>query len=305
MDGATPLPRFVVFGEALTDLIREDGGDRWRARPGGSPWNVARVAARLGVATGFAGAVSRDVFGDELRRQSMAAGLDVRFLQQVARAPLLAFVPSTAPPRYFFVGDDSADLHFDPDALPEGWLAAAEVVHFGSISLAREPLAGRLLAIAERARVTGRQVTFDPNHRSAMGPAYAATFQRMVRLASMVRCSEEDLTNLLPGRTIAEALRLVRGWHPDATVLLTRGAAGMTLIDGDGEHHQEAFPVEMIDAVGAGDACMGGWVASRLLRPDVAAAEHLAFAAATAAAACRHAGAHAPGRDEVDAVLTA
>src|SRR5262245_17485592 len=121
----------------------------------------------------------------------------------------------------------------------------------------------------------------------------------------MVRCSEEDLTNLFPDHTVSEALRVVRRWHPEACVLLTRGAAGMTLFDADREHHQEAFPVEVIDAVGAGDACMGGWVVSQLLRPNAPAAEHLAFAAATAAAACRHAGAHAPERGEVDAVLAA
>ena len=80
---AVQLPRFVVFGEALTDLIRQDDGERWLARPGGSPWNLARVAARLGVETGFAGAVSRDVFGEEILKRSREAGVDLRFLQQV------------------------------------------------------------------------------------------------------------------------------------------------------------------------------------------------------------------------------
>jgi fructokinase len=55
------LPQLVVFGEALTDFIREDN-QRWRSAPGGSCWNVARVGARLGVATGFGGTVSQDTF---------------------------------------------------------------------------------------------------------------------------------------------------------------------------------------------------------------------------------------------------
>ena len=114
------LPRFVAFGEALTDFIRLDDGARWLARPGGSPWNVARVAARLGVSAAFAGAVSLDVLGDELARASAEAGLDPRFLQRVDRPPLLAFVHEAHPPRYFFVGADSADLHFDPDASARG-----------------------------------------------------------------------------------------------------------------------------------------------------------------------------------------
>lgn len=300
---ASRLPRLVVFGEALTDLLREPGGERWLARPGGSPWNVARVAARLGVPTGFAGAVSRDLFGDALRRRSAEAGLDLRFLQQVARSPLLAFVTETAPPAYFFVGDDSADLHFDPGALPAGWLEAAEAVHFGSISLAREPLAGRLLALAARCRSAGRHLTFDPNHRSAMGAEYAATLERMVRLAHTVQCSNEDLTHLFPGLGVADALDRLRCWNPTGHLLYTRGADGLELHGPDGARRQPAFRVAVVDTVGAGDACMGGWVASRLLRPDAAPADHLAFAAATAAVACRHAGAYAPTRAEVIEVL--
>ena len=35
--------RYVVFGEALTDLIREPD-ERWRAVPGGSCWNVIMTA---------------------------------------------------------------------------------------------------------------------------------------------------------------------------------------------------------------------------------------------------------------------
>ena len=84
MDNGT---RYVVFGEALTDFIREDA-DHWRSVAGGSCWNVARVGARLGVATGFAGAVSGDVFGDEIVRHDR----DGRCL---AAPPALLPIPSS------------------------------------------------------------------------------------------------------------------------------------------------------------------------------------------------------------------
>ena len=44
MNSSRSLPRYVVFGEALTDMIRQDDGT-WHAHPGGSCWNVARVGA--------------------------------------------------------------------------------------------------------------------------------------------------------------------------------------------------------------------------------------------------------------------
>src|SRR5690606_15335484 len=85
----TGLPRLVVFGEALTDLVRT-GEDSWRSIAGGACWNVARVAATLGVETGWGGAVSDDLFGARLVELSREAGLDPRFLQVVPRPPLLA-----------------------------------------------------------------------------------------------------------------------------------------------------------------------------------------------------------------------
>ena len=105
-------PLMLCAGEALTDLLHQ-GEDRWVSRVGGSVWNVARALAALGEPTAFAGAVSRDHFGDALWRASEAAGLDLRLMQRVDRAPLLAVVERGEPPSYFFIGNDSADLHFD------------------------------------------------------------------------------------------------------------------------------------------------------------------------------------------------
>src|SRR5690606_17076441 len=145
----TGLPRLVVFGEALTDLVRT-GEDSWRSIAGGACWNVARVAATLGVETGWGGAVSDDLFGARLVELSREAGLDPRFLQVVPRPPLLAVVHQIDPPRYFFLGENAADLAFDEAALPAGWEAACQFVHFGCISLVRQPLGERLVALAVR-----------------------------------------------------------------------------------------------------------------------------------------------------------
>ncbi|UXY15122.1 carbohydrate kinase [Chitiniphilus purpureus] len=296
------MARFVVFGEALTDFIRDDG-THWRAVPGGACWNVARAGARLGVATAFAGAVSLDVFGDELVALSRAAGLDLRFMQQVDRPPLLAMVPSRDPPCYFFVGDNSADLHFDPAQLPQDWLQHAQTVHFGSISLARAPLAGRLVDLARKAKAAGRRIAFDPNHRNLMDRQYQETLRVMVQLADCIKVSDEDLERLFPTQSQPQALATLRGWAPDAQLLFTQGAAGMTLFADGAVWRRPAFAISVADTVGAGDASMGAWMASLLQRPDATPAQHLDYAAAAAALACTRHGAYAPEPVEVAALL--
>jgi fructokinase len=299
----TNLPKLIVFGEALTDFIREDG-QHWRSAPGGSCWNVARVGARLGVPTGFAGTVSHDTFGDELMQQSATAGLDMRFTRQVERPPFLAMVVSKHPPQYFFIGDNSADLAFHAQALPSGWLAAAQIVHFGSLSLARQPLAAHLLDIAQDAHAAGKRISFDPNYRDLMaGPAYRSTLRRMAELATYIKVSDEDLRGLFPELDETSALVQLRAWAPTATILVTRGAAGIQLFTAQEVLFQPAFAAQVVDTVGCGDACVGGWMASLLTRPDAPLASHLQFSAACAAVSCAQQGAYAPRSDEVTARL--
>jgi fructokinase len=298
-----PYPQLVVFGEALTDFIRQDDGS-WKALAGGSPWNIARVAARLGLATGFGGAVSSDVFGTEISRLSEEAGLDSRFLQQVDKLPFLAMVTSKNPPQYFFIGNDSADLAFAPEALPEGWLEAVKFVHFGSLGLARQPLAEHLMAIAEKAHEAGKIIAFDPNFRAPMAePAYRNTLRTMASISHYIKLSEEDIQGLFPELNRDAALAQLRAWAPTASILVTDGAAGMTLLTPQDSFFQPAFPVRVVDTVGCGDATMGGWLASLLLNPERSHADHIRYAAGCAAVCCGHAGAYAPSASEVNELL--
>jgi len=298
----TPTTRFVVFGEALTDFILEEDG-RWRSVPGGSCWNVARAAARLGLPTGYAGAVSHDLFGEEHLRLSREAGLDLRFTQQLDKSPFLAMVVSKHPPRYFFVGDDSADLNFDLAALPSGWLAAADLAHFGCISLVREPHASRLLATAEEVHAAHKRICFDPNYRNLMEKGFLPTLTRLCKIADYIKVSDEDLQGLFPRESREGALAALRALAPRAQILFTMGAQGMRLLAPGKEYQQPAFPVKVADTVGAGDASMGGWVASMLTRPEAPPEAHVRFAAATAAVVCQHHGAYAPTEAEVRALL--
>jgi fructokinase len=286
----TPFPRYVVFGEALTDMIRQDDGT-WHSHPGGSCWNVARVGARLGLPTGYAGAVSNDAFGDEIAEAGAQAGLDGRFLQRVDAPPFIAMVTSRHPPRYVFLGENSADLHFQPARLPEGWIEAAEVIHLGSLSLARQPLAQRLVEQATLARRAGRRIAFDPNFRNEMrDPSYRPVFRQVASLAHYIKVSDEDLEGLFPGLA------------PDADILLTRGANGLCLVSGESVLEAPARRVAVADTVGCGDAAMAGWITGMLLHPGMPAPRRLARIAAVAAVAAMHAGPYAPSALEVDAL---
>lgn len=284
------LPQFVAFGEALTDLIRV-GPDLWRSRCGGAPWNVAVAMSTLGQLSAFAGAVSRDPFGAELWQRSQDAHLDMRFIQQLPRPPLLAVVHELDPPQYFFIGQDSADLHFRPEGLPAGWTRALRWAHFGSLGLVREPLAGRLLALAQALKDEGRCISYDPNFRAPlMDVSYDDTLERMCRLADLIKVSDADLRGLFRVNDHRSGLAQIAAWNPGAWLLLTRGAGPATLFHGSEECTALPPTVEVADTVGAGDAALAGLLDSLMRQPGAALPEHLRWAVAAGTAACLGAG---------------
>lgn len=299
-----PFPLFVAAGEALTDLIVEaDTSECWRSKVGGSTWNVARAMARLGVPSAFAGAISEDVFGNALWSASAAAGLDPRFLQRVNKSPLLAIVYRTDPPGYFFVGDDSADLHFASERLPTGWSSHCKWAHFGGISLAREPLAGRLIALARSLKQAGVKISFDPNYRQLMDARYDDTLRQMTALADVIKVSEEDLVGLFRHNDLALAFTTLRSWNPGAIYLYTKGAQGASLHIGDEQWTEKAPRIDVADTVGAGDSSIAALAYSLLHHRDRLPQQHLRFTVAAGAAACLSIGATPPSLTAIETLL--
>lgn len=300
----TTYPLFVAAGEALTDMIVQDPAQQqWLGQVGGSTWNVARAMARLDVPTAFAGAISRDVFGDALWQASEAARLDLRFLQRYDKSPLLAIVHCSEPPAYFFIGDDSADLQFDAATLPEGWRQHCKWAHFGGISLVRQPLAGKLTALAGQLKQDGVHISYDPNFRLLMDERYDLTLRSMTELADVIKISEEDLAGLFRTKDIDDAFATLRGWNPAATYLYTKGAAGAALHMGDAEWHQPAPTIRVVDSVGAGDASIAALAWTMMHRPQHLPLRHLQFAVAAGAAACMAPGASPPTLAQIEALL--
>ncbi len=311
-------PLVVAIGEILVDFtpVVEDGRTvGFRMHPGGSPYNVAIALARMGVAVEFAGKASTDLFGrvlvDHLRRE----GVGTRFLSRSPAPSTLAFVAlEGGEPSFAFYGEGAADTLLQPDDLPAG-IAAAGVLHFGSISLLRGPSAATIADVVERLRGHAL-LSFDPNVRPSLvtdAAVYRQTLARMFRAADLVKMSEADAHWFAPDRPADSVAAEVRSQGP-ALVVITQGARG-AFARTAAAHTQVAAPeVRVVDTVGAGDAFTAGLVcalaqrdattreAVERLRADELQAV-LRFAAAAAALTCMREGADPPRRREVDEFL--
>jgi len=307
----------LVCGEALIDLVPLAQGDEpaYVARAGGSSFNVAMGLGRLGIPVGFLGRVSRDPFGRMLRRRLLADGVDCRFLLEGDEPSTLAVVhlEAGAEPVYAFHGEGTADRMLRLEDLPADLPAEVEGLHFGSISMVREPGASAFEAVMRRER--GRRVlSLDPNVRPSLvgeRSTYVARLESWVALATVVKVSRADLAWLYPDSApdAVAAGWLARG--PDL-VVVTMGHDGATGLTARDRVEVAGTPVAVSDTVGAGDAFTSGllaWLhtAGRLepgrLRELPADALHacLAFANRAASITCTRAGAQPPTRSEMDA----
>jgi fructokinase len=140
------------LGEALIDFtpLERDGRlGGFELHPGGSPYNVAVAAARLGYPSAFVGRISTDLFGRILVEHLEHEGVDTRLLLRGPEPTTLAFVAyEQGDAVYSFRGEGAADAALAPEDVAAEALLACEVMHIGSISLLREPIASTILTLA-------------------------------------------------------------------------------------------------------------------------------------------------------------
>jgi fructokinase len=307
----------VVCGESLIDLVPVALGDEpaYVARAGGSSFNVALGLGRLGTPVGFLGRLSSDPFGRMLRHRLLAGGVDCALVREGDEPTTLAIVhlEEGAEPVYAFHGEGTADRLLHVGDLPEALPDAVAALHFGSISMVREPGASAFEALMRREH--GRRVlSLDPNVRPSLvgeRAEYMARLEGWVALADVVKVSQADLAWLYPATApdAAAADWLARG---PGLVVVTRGHDGAFALAASGRVDVAGVAVPVSDTVGAGDAFTSGFLAwlhenGRLDRVRLRAIPAdelrtgLVFANRAAAITCTRAGAQPPTRAEMEA----
>ncbi|MCC5474492.1 carbohydrate kinase family protein [Streptomyces barringtoniae] len=264
-----PSPIVTVIGEALIDLVQLDLPGDYRARPGGSPFNVAVGLTRLGHRTALMARLADNTFGRMLRTQAEAEGIDLTYAPAAAEPTTLAVVSMDSEGRasYDFYLDGTADWQWT-DAETARTPQDTAVLHFGSVASWTPPAAEHIHSAVQRLRTDGTTlISYDPNVRPALlgdpEPGRHAV-ERSVGIAHLVKASREDVEWLYPDTSIE---RIAAHW-------LELGALLVVITDGpDGAHafHTRAGglsrpgrKVAVVDTVGAGDAFTAGLLGALL-----------------------------------------
>jgi len=254
---AAAQDRALVVGEALIDEVLRPDGTRER-HPGGSPANVAIGLGRLGRSVDLLTWLGDDADGDLVRRHLNDS--HVRVLtgdRRATRTPVAsATLDASGVASYEF------NLEWDLPSTWDEYDGAPLVLHTGSIATVLQPGGTAVERLVARSQAAST-ITYDPNLRPVLicSPADALpVVDALVRLADVVKVSDEDLAWLHPGVAPAE---IAEEWSRSgpALVVVTHGGEGAFASTSAGARLQvSAPPVQVADTVGAGDSFMGGLI---------------------------------------------
>jgi 2-dehydro-3-deoxygluconokinase len=260
----------VTLGEVLLRLAVPSPGRIETARQldvqfGGAEANVAATVARLGLSTAWISALPANAWGERVRRELSAHGVDCRHVRRTDGTRLgVYFLEYGVPPRPIRVLYDRRDSAFarlgvdDVDWEP---VRRARLVHLSGVTAGLgEP--GR--ALVRRAIDEAAVLSFDVNYRVALWtPAEARRFMEplLPRVRHLFMGEEEAATVFELSGTPESTLETLARRAPKATIALLRGANGSLVRDGDRLYAPARRPaVQVVDLIGAGDAYVAGFL---------------------------------------------
>jgi sulfofructose kinase len=250
----------------------------WEEQGGGTLGNEMAALSRLGVACRFFSVVGDDREGAAIRQSLMDEGVDISGV--VAR-------PGSSSQKAFIVIDQAKGTRTifwkrptgDPlrsDELLPDFLAGAAFLLLDGV------MRDISLFAAHEARKAGVPVMLDAGKTREWMPELA-------RLSDYVVASEEFAKDMLGWRDDPGSFRREVKKQGFRTLTVTLGSRGSVTFAGDAVISCPAFPVDVVDTTGAGDAFHAGYLYGLLQKWQLEDA--VRFASAVAALNCRKVGA--------------
>ena len=221
--------------------------------PGGKGANQAVAAARLGATTAFIGQVGDDVDGTELRASLTAEGIDV--------SGVLVH-PSLATGLAIVTVDDHGENVIIVSSGASGALTASAVrqqaAALGGADVTLVQLEVPLAAVEAAVDAGGGLLILNPAPAAELPASLLdhvdVLVPNRVELAGLV----DDPTGL---GSLTEVSLAAQALSHRCHVVVTLGAEGVLLVDGDHATHIPAPTVDVVDTTGAGDALCGALAA--------------------------------------------
>lgn len=247
-----------------------ESAEDFRIEAGGAESNLACHLAAAGREVEWFSALGDDPLGRRVRQRISSHGVTTcRVLVDPSASTGLYVKDPGAGVHYYRRG--SAASRLGPEALRHIDWNEIGTVHLSGITLALSTSCRDLVHEAMRAaREHGVRVSFDVNHRPALWADHehaASAIAEAAHEADIVFVGRDEAEALWGARSAGE----VRALLPETPHLVVKDAdVEATEFSGSDSTVVPAFRVDVVEAVGAGDAFAAGWLDAFLSRSPAA-----------------------------------
>lgn len=247
-----------VLARPVTEIPEGQGGallEEIRLAPAGTAGGTAVTLAKLGATAISVGAVGDDPLADVLVALLARHGVDTSHLvrrgEVQTSASVLPIRPNGDRPALHVIGANGAWREED---VPWEAIERATHVHAGAPEIAGPELSARVL---ERARAAGAVTSAD---MLAPGdPGILEWASPILPHLDHLLVNDEQACGFAGEDDLEAACRALRERGP-AVVAATRGADGALVVSDAGRDAVPAFPVDVVDTSGCGDAFSAGYL---------------------------------------------
>jgi 5-dehydro-2-deoxygluconokinase len=248
------------IGVPITEVTSFD------AYVGGCPTNISVGTRRLGLRSALLTAVGADQVGDFVLAFLQKEGIETKYIPRKPHHRTSAVILTIQPPDRFpltYYREGCADRELTCDDVRNAPVQDSAIVVVSGTGLTHEPSRSATLFAAEQASTFGNDVFVDLDYRPdqwASRSEYAGAAQRLLVHASIAVGTEEEVVAAADDDDLSSAIEKLLHAGPDV-LIVKRGAAGASIYTaGSTPRSIPAFPIVVLNVLGAGDAFASGLI---------------------------------------------
>ena len=271
----------ISLGRVAVDYYAEQIGSpledvqSFRMYLGGCPANIAVGSSRLGLEVVMLSRVGDDHLGKFLRNSLEREGVDTSLLKDdpdhLTALAILGLKPPDTFPLLFF-RQNCADMQMKPGDIDGKFLKESKALLVTGTCMSSPEMQVTTLHVLDVAKRNSTAVVFDIDYRPSLWKSafpdaenlesiVTASMHKILPFCDLVVGTEEEIQVAGGAEDIQSALRTIRSFA-DCPIVQKRGEKGCLIFESDLKQplESEAFPVPILNVLGAGDAFMSGFL---------------------------------------------
>ena len=265
--------KVIAFGEILWDIIE---GEEYL---GGAPFNFAAHCVQCGNEASVISRVGNDLLGMRAYNQCSQQKVKPDFIQIDQQYPtgMVTVTLSNGQPDYVIHKNAAYDFIEDSEGLQELDCRSADVVYFGSLAQRNDKSRQTLYGLLRRIKC--KYVIYDVNLRK--GGYTDAILRDSMKFSTILKLNLDELpviSKIVVGNELQpeDFCRAVTEMFSNITIIIiTASDKGCFVFDKE-LCYVAGVPVEVTDAVGAGDAFSAAFMHCYFLNEDALSAARIA-----------------------------